>query len=53
MNCVRDMVISSQFFNISSSPRLNSCLNGLKNTVQKRSMNGTVAFYGPFYYTFI
>ena len=29
MNCVRDMVISSAFFNISSYTRLISCLNGL------------------------
>ena len=26
MNCVRDMVISSEFFNISSYTRLISCL---------------------------
>ena len=28
MNCVRDMVISSEFFYISSYTRLISCLNG-------------------------
>ena len=28
MNCVRDMVISSEFFNISGYIRLISCLNG-------------------------
>ena len=48
MNCVRDMVISSQFFNISSSPRLISCL--IKWLISRFIKDITLVYYNQVVY---